>query len=155
RDVSAHHRRGDEGGRGEERRWQMNEHPQTFIEPERYELFEGPRYHFEVDRRDFFKLVGAGLVVCLVVEDAFAQRPRPGGGTQELGAWLHISEEGKVTVYTGKVEVGQNARTSLSQAVAEELRLPLSAITLVMADTDRTPYDAGTFGSQTTPSMVP
>src|SRR5262249_42372777 len=60
-----------------------------------------------------------------------------------------------VTVYTGKVEVGQNIRTSLSQVVAEELRLPLSAIELVMADTERTPFDGGTAGSRTTPDMAP
>src|SRR5262249_6710057 len=71
------------------------------------------------------------------------------------GAWLHIAESGAVTAYTGKVEVGQNIRTSLTQAVAEELRVPTSAIKLVMGDTDLTPFDAGTFGSQTTPQMFP
>ncbi len=63
------------------------------------------------------------------------RRDRPGGrrataaadaaaaaAPQEIGAWLHIGEDGQVTVYTGKVEVGQNIRTSLTQAVAEELR---------------------------------
>src|SRR5437868_2622861 len=131
-------------------------------EPERYELFAEPRYQFELDRRDFFKLVGAGIVVCLVLPEALAQqrgqgRGRGGGGAmpQEIGAWLHISETGQVTVYTGKVEIGQNARTSLSQAVAEELRLPLTAIRLVMADTGLTPFDGGTAGSMTTPMMAP
>ena len=113
--------------------------PEALQEPERYELHEGPRYQFDPDRRDFLKLVGGGIVVCLVMGEAFGQRrpnqPRPG----ELSAWLHISETGQVTVYTGKVEVGQNIRTSLSQVVAEELRLPVSSIKLVMADTDLTP----------------
>jgi isoquinoline 1-oxidoreductase len=71
----------------------------------------------------------------------------------QIDAWLHIGENGKVTVYTGKVEVGQNIRTSLSQAVAEELRLPIEKIELVMGDTQLTPYDMGTFGSRTTPTM--
>ena len=44
-----------------------------------------------------------------------------------------ISEDGVVTAYTGKVEVGQDIRTSLSQAVAEELRVPLESVRLVMA----------------------
>src|SRR5262249_22098645 len=48
-----------------------------------------------------------------------------------------------------------NARTSLTQVVAEELPVPMESIKMVMGDTDLTPYDAGTFGSQTTPSMVP
>src|ERR1019366_2448709 len=74
---------------------------------------------------------------------------------QKLSAWLHIGETGLVTVYTGKVEVGQNARTSLTQAVAEELRAPVADIRMVMGDTDLTPFDMGTFGSQTTPQMWP
>ncbi|HKP10699.1 MAG TPA: molybdopterin cofactor-binding domain-containing protein, partial [Blastocatellia bacterium] len=74
---------------------------------------------------------------------------------KEIGGWLHIGEDGAVTAFTGKVEVGQDIRTSLAQAVAEELRVPVASITLVMGDTDRTPYDMGTFGSRTTPTMAP
>jgi len=134
------------------------------MEPERYELFEEPRYQFDPDRREFLRVAGGGILVCLVLGEAFAQQ-RPGqgrgrgglggGGTQELGARLHIGETGEVTVYTGKVEVGQGSRTSLSQVVAEELRLPISAIRLVMADTDLTPNDGGTSGSGTTPRTAP
>src|SRR6185369_9038562 len=116
---------------------------------------------FAVGRRDFFKSVGAGVVVVLLVQRALAQetgggRRRGGGGNrpQDIGAWLHIGEDGTVTVYTGKVEVGQNIRTSLSQVVAEELRTPLSSVELVMGDTQLCPYDAGTFGSRTTPDMA-
>src|SRR5688572_15203456 len=88
------------------------------IEPERYELFEAPHYQFELDRRDFCKLLGGGLVICLLAEESEAQqspRRRGGGssGPQELAAWLHIDEAGVATAYTGKVEVGQNIRTSL------------------------------------------
>jgi isoquinoline 1-oxidoreductase len=143
----------------------MNEQhlPEMPIELERYELFEGPRYSFEPDRRDFFRVAGGGLLVLLVATEAEAQQPgqRGGGrgfggtGTQELSARLHIGEDGVVTVYTGKVEVGQNARTSLSQAVAEELRLPVGSVRFVMGDTDLTPNDGGTSGSGTTPRTVP
>ncbi len=70
-----------------------------------------------------------------------------------LDSWLHISENGEVTAFTGKVEVGQNVRTSLAQQVAEELRVPLSSVRLIMGDTELTPYDMGTFGSRTTPQM--
>src|SRR5262249_13489534 len=62
-------------------------------------------------------------------------------------------EDGKVTVFTGKVEMGQNIRTSLTQQVAEELRASMASITLIMGDTDLTPFDMGTFGSRTTPQM--
>ena len=100
-------------------------------EPERYELASAPMYRFDLDRRDFFKLLGAGVVVVSVLRPA--AWPQESGRTRasrgdalprEIDAWLHIGENGKVTVYTGKVEVGQNIRTSLSQGVAEELRAP-------------------------------
>jgi isoquinoline 1-oxidoreductase len=43
----------------------------------------------------------------------------------------------------------------LSQAVAEELRVPIDRIEMVMGDTQLTPFDMGTFGSRTTPTMNP
>jgi CO/xanthine dehydrogenase Mo-binding subunit len=132
------------------------------LEAERYELFEGPAYRFALDRRDFFKLLGGGLVLLLMCDDpASAQesgRGRGRGGEalpQTIGGWLHIGEDGAITVYTGKVEMGQNIRTSLAQAVAEELHTPIVSINLVMGDTDLTPFDMGTFGSRTTPTMAP
>ena len=72
-----------------------------------------------------------------------------------MSAWLHIAADGKVKVFTGKVEVGQNIRTSLAQQVAEELRVPFDSIAMVMGDTDLVPWDMGTFGSRTTPTMGP
>src|SRR5579884_313089 len=136
-------------------------------EAERYE-FREPRQHiFELERRDFFKLFGAGLAVFAVVpREAVAQQTNQNYGESggrplrrgdnmpaEISAWLHINENGAITVYTGKAEMGQNIRTSLTQQVAEELRVPIERISLVMADTDLTPYDMGTFGSRTTPQM--
>src|SRR5689334_11394755 len=47
-----------------------------------------------------------------------------------IGEWLHIEADGTIIVYTGKAEVGQNIRTSLAQAVAEELRTPIDGIQL-------------------------
>jgi isoquinoline 1-oxidoreductase len=152
------------------------------IEQERYELFEAPLHHFDpagfdkalfdkegfyFERRDFFKFLGGGLVLLLALDGnagaqegarqesgrnpAFRGDARP----PELTAWLRIGEDGAITVYTGKVEVGQNIRTSLAQAVAEELHAPLNSLQFVLADTDLTPYDMGTFGSRTTPLMAP
>ena len=131
------------------------------FEPERYELMAGPAYNFSFGRRGFFKALGGGIVVVSFLPKTEAQES--GGGRrrfgrampQQIAAWLHIDQNGAVTVYTGKVEVGQNARTSLTQCAAEELGAPLSAIELVMGDTARTPFDMGTFGSMTTPQMVP
>jgi isoquinoline 1-oxidoreductase len=132
----------------------------TPFEPERYELLAGPAYNFPLDRRGFFKSLGGGIVVASFLATADAQESgggRRGGqaAPKEISAWLHIDRNGAVTAYTGKVEVGQNARTSLTQAVAEELGAPMSAIEVVMGDTARTPFDMGTFGSMTTPQMIP
>jgi len=128
------------------------------LEPERYELREGLPYRFELGRRGFLQLLG-GVVVLVVTTDADGQESgRTGAGAitdRDLAAWLHVSEDGTVTVSTGKAEVGQNIRTSLTQAVAEELRAPLASIRMVMGDTDLTPFDMGTFGSRTTPFMAP
>jgi isoquinoline 1-oxidoreductase len=131
------------------------------LEPERYELTAPPAYRFEVDRREFFKFLGAGILIIGVLKNAHALQESGTGKRpdkslpQEIGAWLHIGENGAVTVYTGKVEVGQNIRTSLSQCVAEELHVPVSKIQMVMGDTKLTPFDMGTFGSRTTPTMSP
>src|SRR3989440_5404176 len=134
-----------------------------FIEAERYELFAGPAYNFPVCRRDFIKTFGLGILFIVPATSALAQQRGQGesgrGGLNErlpndIGAWIHINEDGGVTVMTGKVEVGQNARTSLSQAVADELHVPLASIWVVMGDTDLTPFDLGTFGSRTTPTMA-
>ena len=136
--------------------------PTDFFEPERYELTEPARYKFELDRRDFFRTLGAGFLVLAVVESSEAQESGGGRGRggrppmpQVLGPWLHIGEDGAISAFTGKAEVGQNTRTALTQGVAEELRVPVSSIQLVMSDTDRVPFDAGTFGSRSMPDMLP
>ena len=132
----------------------MSEH----LEVERYELSESARYLFEVRRREFLGILGGGLLVAAAAPSIAQESGRAAQGrtpSNELAAWLHIDEQGKVTVYSGKTEIGQNVRTSLAQAVADELRIPLDTITMVMADTDLVPFDQGTFGSQSTPRMSP
>jgi isoquinoline 1-oxidoreductase len=113
----------------------------------------------ELDRRDFLKVLGGGLLICLTRKSSMAQESGRNFGTHELpkdlSAWLHIAADGQVKVFTGKVEVGQNIRTSLAQLVAEELKVRFESITMVMGDTDLTPWDMGTFGSRTTPTMGP
>jgi nicotinate dehydrogenase subunit B len=117
----------------------------------------------EIGRRQFLKTIGGGiLVLCASTPDAAAlqesgsrQFSTSREAPQVISAWLHVGGDGTVTVFTGKVEVGQNIRTSLAQAVAEELRVPMEAIRMVMGDTAQVPYDMGTFGSRTTPIMSP
>src|SRR5262249_20199182 len=109
----------------------------------------GKLHWFEADRRHFLNLLGGGLLICLRAPRAQAQESgRAQAGREaprDISAWLHIGQNGKIQVYTGKVEMGQNIRTSLAQQVAEELRVPVGAIEMVMGDTIRTPWDAGTF----------
>lgn len=128
-------------------------------EPERYELHSSSVI-FETDRRDFFKFLGAGIFIICAASKTPALQESGGGRRnnednlpQQIDAWLHIGENGSITAFTGKVEVGQNIRTSLSQAIAEELRVSLACIQLVMGDTQLVPFDMGTFGSRTTPVM--
>jgi isoquinoline 1-oxidoreductase len=119
-------------------------------------LVEPLRHIFCVNRRELFKLLGAGLVVGFCARNVLAQesaRMQEHEVPDDLASWLHIGGDGKITVFTGKVEMGQNIRNSLTQQVAEELRASASSITLVMGDTDQVPFDMGTFGSRTTPQM--
>ena len=131
------------------------------LEPERYELSEPRRYTFALERRTFIKLFGGGLAVMVAASDALAQqesgraRAQGRGDVPEVAAWIHVDESGRVRVCTGKTEIGQNIRTSLAQTVADELRVPIGAIEMVMADTSTVPFDQGTFGSLSTPRMAP
>src|SRR5579872_7000600 len=141
----------------------MNGSSVKFVpEPERYEFTAGPVHHFEIARRDFFKFLGAGIAVFVVAKDSLAKQetaPTQGFHQEELPkditAWIHVGEDGKVTAFTGKVEIGQNIRTSLAQTVADELRVPFEAVTMVTADTALTPFDFGTVGSRSMPTMSP
>ena len=134
-----------------------SDHSSHPFEPKQNELPPKANYEFVLDRRKFFKLTGGGLIVAFVLKDllSFGSETTPSDASSISGveSWIHIGEDGTVSVYTGKVEVGQNIRTSLSQIVAEELMVPVLSIKMIMGDTDLVPYDAGTFGSRTTPQM--
>jgi CO/xanthine dehydrogenase Mo-binding subunit len=114
---------------------------------------------FALNRREWLKLFGAGLVVCAVDATGLQESGgRPRSSEEEntprgIQSWIHIGSDNRVTVFTGKAEMGQNIRTSLAQQVAEELHVPFAAIDMVMADTELCPFDLGTFGSRTTPQM--
>jgi CO/xanthine dehydrogenase Mo-binding subunit len=104
-----------------------------------------------VNRRDFAKGLG-GIVLAFTLDPALAQEQKrlPGSlnGNRMLDAWIGINADGTATVFTGKVELGQGAVTALAQIAAEELELPLARVTMVQADTGRTPNEGFTSGSQ-------
>jgi CO/xanthine dehydrogenase Mo-binding subunit len=142
----------------------MRKSEETFLlEPERYEFRAMPMHQFALGRRDFFKIFGAGLAVFAVAKDVSAMQetaPGPHGFhneelPKEIGAWLHIGEDGTVTGFAGKAEIGQNVRTTLTQTIADELGVAFASVRMVLADTALTPFDAGTFGSRTTATITP
>ena len=116
-------------------------------------------------RRDFLKRFGGGLVVFLALRDttlfaadAEAESMRPGAQTRlptDFNAFVRIGEDGRVTCFTGKIEMGQGPITSLPQMMAEELDVAVDNVDIVMGDTDLCPWDAGTWGSLTTRSFGP
>ncbi len=108
----------------------------------------------KLTRRTFVQMLGAGILITVTDGAAFGQRGGGHGGLQVV-ARLYLNEDGTITALSGKVEEGQGPRAQLSQAAAEELRVPVGRIRLVMADTDLVPDDGITAGSRTTPQNVP
>jgi isoquinoline 1-oxidoreductase len=130
----------------------------TSLPPEYEEAMEPVGYDFGLKRRSFVQLLGAGLLLAVSVAPALAQQRRGrggGGGAGNIAARVHLGKDGTITVMTGKVEGGQGARAELSEAAAEELRVPVGRIQLVMADTGLVPDDGVTAGSGSTPRTVP
>jgi isoquinoline 1-oxidoreductase len=105
-----------------------------------------------LDRREFMKLLGGGIYIFFSTSDTSlltAQGQRREYPT-DFNAYLRIGEDGRVTVYSGKIEMGQGVITSLAQMAAEELGVALETIDMVMGDTQLCPWDMGTFGSMST-----
>jgi nicotinate dehydrogenase subunit B len=103
----------------------------------------------EPEARGYFDVLGDGLVVVLPPGQTSRGRPRPSWpGSMNGGAWIHVGAQGIVTAFTGKVDMGQDNRTTLTLLVAEELRAPLATVRLLMGDTAVSPFDIGTFGSR-------
>jgi len=109
------------------------------------------RNPFGMDRRDFMKRFGTGLVVAIsagkspLKAGAMLQDDTPG-----INAFLRIGEDGRVTVFVGKVELGQGPITSLPMELADELDVRLEDVDMIMADTDLCPWNEGTYGSLST-----
>jgi isoquinoline 1-oxidoreductase len=124
------------------------------------QIIEPVGYDFGVTRRSFVQVLGAGILIAASGTTLFAQERRRGGRREQppvaLGARLHIGkDDGQITVMSGKVEGGQGARAQITQAAAEELRVDVDRIRLILADTSLVPDDGITAGSRTTPSTLP
>lgn len=120
---------------------------------------EGKKPHAAVSRREFLKILGGGILIGISTENIFALQERGRrfgqGEPLDFNAYLHIAEDGQVSCFTGKIEMGQGIFTSLAQMLAEELEVPLGSVKMVMGDTDLCPWDMGTFGSRSTKYFGP
>ena len=108
---------------------------------------------WEMDRRDFMRRIGGGLVIAFSAGNLSLlsgckeeeQEKEP-----DFNAYLKVGENGRVTLYTGKIEMGQGPITSLPMMLADELDVSLDSVDIVMGDTDLCPWDEGTYGSLST-----
>jgi CO/xanthine dehydrogenase Mo-binding subunit len=107
-------------------------------------------------RRDFLAGTGALVVAFSVprflVPTAAAARSDAAGPSlvdpSLIDSWIAVGGDGHVTVYTGKEELGTGVATATLQMVADELDVPMSAMTLVQPDTWLTVDQGYSAGSQ-------
>lgn len=114
------------------------------LEPETYTIVDASG-DLTPDRRAFLKALGGGMLLLVTVRAQGVDVP----------VRVQVSDEGTYRAFTGKMDMGQGARTLLTQAFAEELGVPVQRVTLVMGDTRLCPDDGGTWASITTPLTVP
>jgi nicotinate dehydrogenase subunit B len=120
-------------------------------DPLKIDFVDTPR-SIPVTRRDFLKLIGGGITILFFVGPASHLEAQRRGRElpKDFNAFLRIGEDGRVSCFTGKIEMGQGVITSLAMMLADELEVPLDSVDMVMGDTALCPWDMGTFGSMTT-----
>ena len=107
----------------------------------------------ELSRREFLKGTGALIVsfnlfppaLDLFAQSAPAGEPDP----TQLDSWIAVSQDGTVTIFTSKVELGTGIETALAQIAAEELDVSWKKVKVDMGDTAKTIDQATTSGSRT------
>jgi len=107
---------------------------------------------WNLSRRDFLKVSGSGLFI-FIAPGAFGEifQAQPGRSyPTDFNAYLKIGEDGHVSLFCSKIEMGQGIITSMAQMLAEELDVALDSIDMVMGDTMLCPWDGGTTGSRST-----
>src|ERR1700728_247101 len=103
-----------------------------------------------LNRRSVLKASGA-LVVTFSLMPRLSRAAAAGAAkpvaSDEVESFLAIGPDGRVTVYSGKVDLGTGVRTALTQIVAEELDVPFGHVTVIQGDTLLTPDQGPSFGS--------
>jgi CO/xanthine dehydrogenase Mo-binding subunit len=106
-----------------------------------------------LSRREFLQAGGALVVGFTLPGTVFAQRPHgdiPLGKTLDIGevdGFIAVNTDGSVTIYSGKVDLGQGLRIAIPQMAAEELGIGVERIAMVEGDTALTPDQGATAGS--------
>ena len=116
------------------------------------------KYGYLMDRRDFIKVTGTGIFLIFTIGNMDVLAQGRGFGINyptDFNAYLRIGEDGRVTCFSGKVELGQGIITSLAQMLAEELDVELTSVDMIMGDTSLCPYDFATVGSRSTKYFGP
>ncbi|CAG5073184.1 Nicotinate dehydrogenase subunit B [Dyadobacter sp. CECT 9623] len=112
--------------------------------------------HFSSDRRSFLKssghlVIGFQLFPALAAITGFEDKSvceiEPVADGQTIDAWIRFDADGKLSVITGKMELGQGIRTALMQMAAEELDIPMNRVKIIIADTGQTQDERYTAGS--------
>jgi CO/xanthine dehydrogenase Mo-binding subunit len=108
----------------------------------------------ELSRREFMKAGGALVVGFSWALDGVAQRPATESApvartldTNEVDGFLAVNADGTVTIFCGKVDLGQGLRIAIPQMAAEELGVDIARVTMIEGDTALTPDQGPTAGS--------
>ena len=106
----------------------------------------------QLSRRDFLRISGSGVFVFFTpgTLGAIALQQRGRAYPTDFNAYLKIGDDGRVSLFCSKIEMGQGIITSMAQMLAEELDVALDSIDMVMGDTMLCPWDGGTTGSRST-----
>lgn len=102
-------------------------------------------------RRNLLRSGGA-VIVAFSLYPAFANNAQDATGAKpvvltEVDSFLAIDSQGRVTIFSGKVDIGTGLRTAFTQIAAEELDLPLKSVTILQGDTLLTPDQGPSSGS--------
>ncbi len=111
----------------------------------------------QLSRRDFLKISGSGVFISFTAGtlSPIAVQQRDRGYPTDFNAYLKIGDDGRVSLFCSKIEMGQGIITSMAQMLAEELDVRIDSIDMVMGDTMLCPWDSGTTGSRSTKFFGP
>ena len=108
-----------------------------------------------ISRRAFLKGLGGGIIILISLDipSVLAAEAARREQAADFNAYLRIGPDGRVSCFSGKIEMGQGIITSLPQMLADELDVSVDSVDMVMGDTALCPWDMGTFGSMTHPVL--